>query len=383
MNSEAIHPGIHRPAPRERGAGSASPRRLLPRLSENLLRRWQAILMNYSTAFPLLERQGPWRIFWAAALACLFVCYLDGPTGWAVSLSVLYAGPIAFAGWFAGGRFGIALALLSGACWAIANYASHPYGTPVLYGWATFTRTIYFLVTAIGAWALRRQANEFQARLDAVVRANELEREIARLSEEEKRRIGQELHDGMCQTLSAIDCAVGCLEVDLEEDLAGARRSTQAIQAMLKSATLEARRLARGLCPLDLGTSGLPQALAELAGRLAASYRIPIATEIDEAVAIADATVALNLYRIAQEALSNGLRHAGATQLRLSLKHEDVALVLSVQDNGRGMGLPDGKKAGMGLETMRHRAQSIHGTLEVDSTAGEGTTIRCCWTPRR
>jgi signal transduction histidine kinase len=377
MNSEAVKPCMNNVAQIKGFALITSRLSLMARLPANLPQRWRAMLARLASAAPLVERQSPWRIFSLAVLACLLISYLDTLTGWAFSLSVLYAVPIAFAAWFAGGRFGIALALLAGVCWAIANHRAHPYGTQVLYGWAACTRTVYFLVTAVGAWALRRQANEFQARLDAILRANELEREIARVGEEEKRRIGQELHDGMCQTLSAIDCAVGCLEVDLEEDLESARRSTRAIQEMLKSATLEARRLARGLFPLDLGTSGLSQALEELVGRLAASYRIPIATEVDETVAIEDAAVALNLYRIAQEALSNALRHAGATQLTLSLKSEDAALVLTVQDNGRGMGDPDGKKAGMGLETMCHRAKSIGGTLQVESTPGGGTTVRC------
>ena len=94
---------------------------------------------------------------------------------------------------------------------------------------------------------MKAQREEMRARLDAMVRARELEYEIARVSEHEQMRIGQDLHDGLCQNLVAIDCALACLKSDLEGKRLPETEAAEVIRRMLKEAFVEARSLARGI----------------------------------------------------------------------------------------------------------------------------------------
>ena len=105
----------------------------------------------------------------------------------------------------------------------------------------------YFLFVAIGGAAMKAQREEMRARLEAMVRARELEQEIVRVSEHEQMRIGQDLHDGLCQNLVAIDCALACLKSDLEGKRLPETEAAEVIRRMLKEAFVEARSLARGI----------------------------------------------------------------------------------------------------------------------------------------
>ena len=132
-----------------------------------------------------------------------------------------------------------------------------------------------------------------------------------------------------------------------------------------------ARELARGLHPIDIAASGLPSALRELSSRMSGDvschYEGPRSLRIDQ-------NVAVNLYRIAQEALTNSIKHAKAGQVTICLERTGGAIVLTVNDDGQGK-----RRAARGLGTlmMEYRANAIGGTLRLESTEGRGTNLTC------
>jgi len=244
------------------------------------------------------------------------------------------------------------------------------------YLWLEINRFSGLLFAAGCGVSLRNSRDEALRRLQAMERNRELEREIVRAAELEQMRISQELHDGVCQTLAALDCATSCLRIDLQSE--GSSRSEQAgeIQKGISSVTLEARNLARGVYPPALDTGSLSVTLSGLVKSMNALGRDEIVFAANDDVVIEDPAVAVHLYRITQEALGNALRHANATRVSVTMERMNRQLRITVADNGCGSGIQS-KPDGIGLRTMRYRANLIGATLEMESLPAGGTVIRC------
>ncbi len=215
-----------------------------------------------------------------------------------------------------------------------------------------------------------------------ITERRQLEAELLEIADREQRRIGHDLHDGLGQQLTALEMKCFLLQEDLAAaDLAARRDTLQAQTRQISQALQECitvtRSLAHGLAPSVLTTDGLVGALE----RLAVDTRVPGILECrlvnDGPVTIVDPQIAKHLYRIAQEAVNNVLKHARARRIEIHLTHAPGALHLQIRDDGRG--LPKRRKArpGMGLEVMRHRAQVIGASLEIASSPGRGVTVTC------
>jgi signal transduction histidine kinase len=242
--------------------------------------------------------------------------------------------------------------------------------------WAGLNRTGGLLFAAFYGISIRHYREETQRRVEAIERAQELEREIVRAGEREQIRIGQDLHDGVCQTLAALDCATQCLKLDLELEGSPQARLAAEIQKRLSAATLEARSLARGIYPLPMEPDGLSMALQQLVVTTRTFCHAPIGFESDDDIVVKDSEVAIHLYRITQEALSNAMRHANATRVDVRVAREDEQLSISVADDGCGSAI-QGRPDGMGWRTMRYRAKLIGAKIELQSRPTGGTTVRC------
>lgn len=295
---------------------------------------------------------------------------------WEISLFVMYAVPIFLTVWFTNRRTGLIMACICGAVWYWANVTSHPYETSKGYFWATANRLAYFLFVAIGGSALRMHREETHARLEAMTRARALEQEIVQASEREQMRIGQDLHDGLCQSLAAIDCATACLKADLAAKSLPEVKAAEGIQEMLKQAVVEARNLARGIFPVQMDAQGLAAAIEELVENTNRLYRVCATCEVQSDLCVADPQVAMHLYRIAQEALSNAHRHSAATKIVLRLVTEDSRIHLTIEDDGCGMP-PTANNGGMGLRTISYRAHVISATFELVRGSDGGTIVHC------
>jgi signal transduction histidine kinase len=201
---------------------------------------------------------------------------------------------------------------------------------------------------------------------------------VLEISEREQRRIGQDLHDGLCQQLTGISL----LSRSLQQQLTGSTSDdANKITTLINECIEQTRQVTRGLHPVPDEPTGLQLALTELAASVSEASRLPCVCECPQPVPIPDQTAATNLYRIAQEAVQNALRHSGATQITIGLQMDERAITLVVRDNGRGIAYPT-RSAGLGLDIMRYRADSMGASLEI-ARADEGGTVITCVLPRK
>jgi len=210
----------------------------------------------------------------------------------------------------------------------------------------------------------------------------ESQRKILDVVDHEQRRIGQDLHDGLGQQLTAIEFGLQALIQDLDAKDLAAQRAELKLQAQtlgqaIREATSLTRSLSRGLAPVEMEEHGLMEALEELARRTDELGAVRCRFICDSPVLIADAQTSAHLFRIAQESVANALKHAGAEEILIQLTRQPESLILQVRDNGRGLP-PDRKTgAGMGLGVMRHRANVMGATLELESSPGQGVNVVC------
>lgn len=205
-----------------------------------------------------------------------------------------------------------------------------------------------------------------------------LENEILEISEREQRRIGNDLHDGLCQELTGIELMCQVLEQKLSAKSKSESRQVGEISQHIREAIAHTRKLARGLSPVELETNGFMSALHELAANVQKFSQIECKLECPEPVLIRNHHHATHLFRITQEAINNAVKHGKAKRVVISLKPDNDKIKLTVTDNGRGFPNPPGKKStGMGLHIMKYRAGMADAALEVQSTTGAGTVVTC------
>lgn len=205
-----------------------------------------------------------------------------------------------------------------------------------------------------------------------------LEKKILRISEEEQHRIGQDIHDDLCQQLAAISCLAKVSHQQLSKSGHPEAANLAEIVRLLTNANTRAREMSRGLMPVVLDAAGLMDALDELASSTERVFRVSCPFRCDPPVQVTDNTAAIQLYRIAQEAVANALKHSKADRIEITLALVNGEIVLTIRDNG--VGIPDhapGKGTGMGLLTMNHRARMLGGTLTVEEDGFGGTMVKC------
>ena len=204
-----------------------------------------------------------------------------------------------------------------------------------------------------------------------------LEQEILKVSDLEQRRIGQDLHDGLGQMLTGIGLMARALTRKLEAIDEGAAEDAREITDLIREADEQARGLARGLVPVDVEEKGLATALTRLAKNVESMFGVSCELEIAESVPLWNPSTATHLFRIAQEAVSNAVRHGRASHISVSFVSGGGYLRLRVKDNGTGFGKPSNPDSGMGINIMRYRARIIGGALDIRSTTGEGVQVMC------
>jgi len=155
------------------------------------------------------------------------------------------------------------------------------------------------------------------------------------------------------------------------------RQQAQHLSEALRECIAVTRSIAHGLAPVVLKSEGLMGALAQLAQRTRVPGKLECRLVCPSPVALEDFQTAKQLYRIAQEAVNNALKHARTRHIRIHLAHIKGRLCLQISDSGRGLPQATKLKSGMGLEVMRHRAHAIGATLEIDSRPGKGVSVLC------
>lgn len=210
-----------------------------------------------------------------------------------------------------------------------------------------------------------------------VTEQRRLEREILQVTDTEQRRIGQDLHDGLCQHLAATELMSETLERRLARKSKADARRVAEIAKQVREAISQTRLLARGLVPVVLESEGLMSALEQLADYSQRMFRVNCVFRCEKPVLIQDHTIATHLYRIAQEAVSNAIRHGKAKRIVITFRQMEEAVVLEIKDAGVGLTNDTTRGNGMGLRIMRYRASMIGGFLTIESEPGVGTTVQC------
>ncbi len=311
---------------------------------------------------------------------------VDYMSGIWISLQIFYLMPISLAvawlGFFAAFVSSIICIILrvGGDYIQGAPYAHHP---------TIFWNSLVFLITyMLIAWGIYLLVN-FQRELEERVRARtaalahevsareQLQQELIELSERERRTIGNDLHDGLGQHLTAMAYAAQILSQQLATQRHSAAGAAQGIVQLAEDGILQSRQLARGLLLTAIEPESLHRELEELAAGVQRQSGVRCVFAAVGPAAVEDSSTASHIFRIAQEAVRNAIRHAHPTAISLTLTSEPQALVLTVSDDGPGLPADPSGNAGVGLRVMAHRAKLIGGEFSLESSPGRGTRVHC------
>lgn len=216
----------------------------------------------------------------------------------------------------------------------------------------------------------------FTVILRDITERKQLEATVAAAAEEERGRIARDLHDGLGQQLGGALFLSDLLHRDLKKREAVEGTRAGQVHALIVEALEQTRELARGLYPVPPEPEGLMTALQNLADRVGRDRKLDCTFDTDSAVLLNDQTVATHLYRIGQEAVNNALKHSGAKRIEIRLAQTANDLELSVQDFGKGLPA-EAPACGLGMQTMRHRANLIGAQLNVQNVPVGGVLVTC------
>jgi signal transduction histidine kinase len=224
---------------------------------------------------------------------------------------------------------------------------------------------------------LEERVQQRTAELTRQVEARmQLEEEILHISEREQRRIGQDLHDDLGQQLAGAWMMADVLHRRLAADAAPHSEAAKKLGSLLQKALAQARGLARGLHPVAPEQGGFARALETLAAQSSELFGVNCRFQASAAPPPGNDTACTHLYRIAQEAVSNAVRHGRARNIRLRL----TKTALTITDDGCGL-QPPASSDGMGQRIMRYRAERAAATLSIKNGRQKGVVVTCRFSP--
>jgi signal transduction histidine kinase len=216
--------------------------------------------------------------------------------------------------------------------------------------------------------------------LGRVIERNTLEKEVAEVTDAEQRRLGEEIHDGIGQQLGGIGMLASAL---LEQMKAEGSRHVDRLTALVEAVEdtkRQSRALTTGLMPVEVAADGLLPALADLVEQTRAISSLDCLLQGAHAVRLGDSFVATQLFRIAQEAVHNAVKHAQAKRIVVELEAAEQT-TLRVRDDGAGMDVEATRSSGRGIQIMRHRASLIGAAFSIVSAPTRGTEVVCTMRP--
>jgi signal transduction histidine kinase len=332
-----------------------------------------------------IQRSRPLSIV-VALLLVLVVGVADYFSGYQIYWSIFYLMAISFALWNVGSVFALLIAVLSTASWLLGDWAAGVvYPNRFVAVWNTLITFGFYLVVIWLASRLKLFHQMLETRIrdrtaalrQEVAARERLEKEVIEVAERERRRIGYDLHDTLCQHLTATSLSLQVLSGKLAEaSLPQAKDADQGVQ-LVENAIDLTRSIAKGLFPLELEGEGLAGALLELCRNTVDHNHIKCEFVSDRPVPALDSTMAMHLYRIAQEAVTNAVKHGHVSHVTVQTSHRNGTLSLSVKDDGIGLPEQPPVHQGLGLRIMASRADMIGGTFSVANNAEGGTTVTC------
>ncbi|MCP4867123.1 MAG: hypothetical protein GY898_00210 [Proteobacteria bacterium] len=222
--------------------------------------------------------------------------------------------------------------------------------------------------------------DELFAMVSDVTERRFLEGRLLDAGAQERDRVGRELHDGICQHLAGTTLIAKTLLGKLEREQGVTEDELRRLTILIEDATGEARAIARGMIPVTVERLGLAAALEQVADDLERMHDVEIVSNVDVGrYPPDDPHIALQLFRIAQEAMTNAIKHAEPDQITLTVRSAEGGdvLVMEVEDDGVGIDVEKLRSDSMGLRIMDYRARLIGAFLEIEQRAEGGTRVRC------
>ena len=284
------------------------------------------------------------------------------------------------AGWYGGLGPGLMATAL---CVAIGDYffmaPVHEFG---LVNSAQKVRATIFIIEGVVVSVLCQTLNSARRRAEQnEAEARGLQKELLEITDTEQRRIGHDLHDGLGQHLTGIAFMSKLMEQRLISKALPEATDARKIAGHVNKAIGWTRDLARGLAPVDLDQEeGLASALKQITESMGELYGASCRFEIVGDARFRNPPLAIHLYRIAQEALNNAIKHAHPRSVLVQLIGAPGEIIVRVEDDGKGFDPLSVRTGGMGLRIMKYRAKMIAGTLEVLRRPGGGTIVTCSCT---
>ncbi len=310
------------------------------------------------------------------------VGFADLATGYKLSLLIFYFIPILYVLKRAGLGFAFAISILAALVWLAADIGAGDkytdYWTPV---WNTGIRLSIFLLVVI-LFSTREQLRRMveirtESLREEIQERVRLERELLGIVESEQRRIGRDLHDSLGQHLTAIAFGAKILSNRLANKSSVEPAAADRLVSMAEDSIEMTRRIARNLHPLELGADGLEVALQNLSGSITKSFNVSCRFQHSGTVVLNDSQAGIHLYRIAQEAATNAVRHGQVRNLVISLDAVKNSVMLTVTDDGTGLPAAGQTPKGMGLRIMSYRARIIGATFDIQNLPSGGAKAVC------
>jgi two-component system sensor kinase FixL len=204
-----------------------------------------------------------------------------------------------------------------------------------------------------------------------------LEKEIMEIPLRERAQIGQEMHDSLGQILTGIAVKGKSLELKLKRKSLEETADAAEICGLANELIAQTRRIAKALHPVDPNVGGLESALRTLASNAENILKVSCEVKCRNALSIQDPVTASQLYRIAQEAVTNAAKHGKAKKVRIELTSDETKSILKVKNDGRSFPGVMAKKTGLGLKIMDYRARSIGASLDIRKGSNGGTIVTC------
>ncbi len=212
----------------------------------------------------------------------------------------------------------------------------------------------------------------------AIRNAQTFEQAQTQAAEEERQRLARDLHDAVSQTLFSANMIAETLPRLFERNPDDVLVGLDKLSQLTKGALAEMRTLLLELRPASFAQSDFQVLLEHLASAFMGRTQIPVQLRSKTQIALPP-DVKIVFYRVAQESLNNAMKHARATQVWIRLEAEEGAVILSIEDDGRGFNLNGISAERMGLSIMRERAASIDATCQINSNIDEGTEVVLTW----
>ena len=318
------------------------------------------------------------------------VALVDYLTGYETFLFIFYLLAVFLAVWFVGNSFGVLISALSVTSWISTKIAAGEhysgYFVPV---WNAMIMFVFYLVVVVLQAKLRTTYKELDERgreriamlTKEIQEQTRFQKELLETTLRVERRIGQDLHDGLGQHLTGTALAGQVLGQKLANRSLPEAAEADRLVELIQEAIELTRTLARNLCPIEIKAGWLADNFQELASGASDRFKVSCQFECHPAAPLPDVNdvnIAIHLYRIAQEAITNAVRHGKARHINIRLDFTANEIVLTIIDDG--IGLPENARNGdgLGLRTMAYRASMIGATFNIERLSSLGGTRVTC-----